>query len=264
MLEQIQGLPAEIWGVRAKGRVSKEDYDEVVVPALDRASQEGQRIRLLYELGPEFESFSPAAAWEDLRVGAHYQRLFDRCAVVTDHDWFTNATNAISAVAPCPTRVFKLANFAQAVEWLTAPIATSLEHHLLPARGVLVIEPRDRLKPEDFDALQATADTWIDSNGALNGIVVHATEFPGWEDFSGFLRHLNFVRDHHQDVRRVALAVDGKFASLAQALGKHFISAEIKQFKPAQLNDAIAWAAGEAPPQLVAGHHDGAQEVQRR
>ena len=54
------------------------------VPLLDEARREGRRIRFLYQVGPEFEGFTPAAAWEDAKIGLHSVRLFDGCAVVTD------------------------------------------------------------------------------------------------------------------------------------------------------------------------------------
>lgn len=59
------------------------------------------------------------------------------------------------------------------------------------------------------------------------------------------VRHLRFVRDHHRKVRRVALAVDGKLAELAQKLADHFVDAELKQFPYDQLDEAVAWASGD-------------------
>ena len=55
MLERLQGLPEGIDGVKAVGRVSKEDYERVFEPLIDGARREGRRIRLLYQFGPEFE-----------------------------------------------------------------------------------------------------------------------------------------------------------------------------------------------------------------
>ena len=71
---------------------------------------------------------------------------------------------------------------------------------------VLVVEVSQPLRAQDFDALSATADAWIDANGELPGIVIHAREFPGWENLGSLIRHLRFVRDHHRRVGRVAPA----------------------------------------------------------
>jgi hypothetical protein len=252
MLERIDNLPSDVWGLRAKGRVSKDDYEHIVLPQLEEARREGRRIRFLYQIGPDFDGFTPGAAWEDFQVGLRYLRLFERCAVVTDIDWVRTATRAARPLMPCPVKVFDNGAFQQAVEWLTSPIEPSLSYRLLPERGVLVVEPHGRLRAEDFDALDVAADSWIESaDGALRGLVVHAREFPGWENLGSFLRHVRFVRDHHRKIRRVALAVDSTVARIAPALVDHFVQAEVKQFSADDLEPAIVWAGAPSPQQTA-------------
>ena len=84
MLERMQHLPEGIDGVKAVGRVSREDYERVFEPLIDGARREGRRLRLLYQVGPEFEGFSAGAAWEDAKLGLASLRMFEGCAVVTD------------------------------------------------------------------------------------------------------------------------------------------------------------------------------------
>jgi hypothetical protein len=248
MLERIEGLPPEVWGIRAKGWVSKEDYEQVVLTQLEDARRQGRRIRIVYQLGPEFGGFTPGAAWEDFRVGLRYLRLFERCAVVTDIDWVRTATRGVAALMPCPVRVFANGAFQEAVDWLMAPRESSLTYRMLPERGVLLVEPHGKLRADDFDALDAAADTWIEAaDGSLRGVVVHAREFPGWENFGSLLRHVRFVRDHHRQIRRVALAVDGTVAQIAPTLVDHFVQAEVKQFGADDLEPAIVWAGAQPP-----------------
>lgn len=52
-------LPPGVVGVRAVGVVSKSDYERTFPPILNEARRFGNRIRFLYELGPEFEGFTP-------------------------------------------------------------------------------------------------------------------------------------------------------------------------------------------------------------
>ena len=248
MLERIENLPPDVWGLRGKGKVSREDYEQVVLPYLEDARRQGRRIRFLYQLGPEFAGFTPGAAWEDFRIGLRYVRLFERCAVVTDAEWVRSATRGAAALMPCPVRVFANAALQQAVDWLHSPVESSVTYRLMPARGVLVVEPHGPLRAEDFDALETAVDTWIESSdGALRGIVVHAREFPGWENLGSLVRHVRFVREHHRKIRRVALAVNGTLAQLAPAFVDHFVDAELKQFGADDLEPAIVWAGTPAP-----------------
>jgi hypothetical protein len=249
MLEPIHDLPSGVWGLRATGKVSRSDYEQVVRPALDEARREGRRLRFVYHLGPAFEAFTPGGAWEDARIGLQYMRLFERCAIVTDVDWLRTATKALAPVMPCPVKVFSNAEWDQAIAWASAPMESSIDYRILADRGVLVIEPRGALRTEDFDALSATVDAWLESTDQpLRGIVVHARTFPGWENLGSFLRHVRFVRDHHRRVKRVALSTDTALAGIASSLVDHFTEATVKRYDYEDFECAIDWAAdrGEA------------------
>jgi hypothetical protein len=181
-----------------------------------------------------------------MKVGMRHVRLFERCAVVSDRGWIRHPTRAIGAVLPMQVRVFENAHLEDAIAWLRSPLeGPPLTHRLLPERGVLVLEPREKLRSLDFDAVAATVDPWIEREGKLQGIVVHAPEFPGWESVGSFLEHVRFVRDHHKKVERVAIAADGKFAELGPGLAKHFVKAEIRHFGYGEFERALAWASGE-------------------
>ena len=65
---------------------------------------------------------------------------------------------------------------------------------------------------------------------------------PGWENVTGLRRHLQFVREHHRRVRRVALAVDGVLPSVAPAVAGHLVAPEVRHFAYDALDDAVAWA----------------------
>jgi hypothetical protein len=248
MLEKLHDLPHGIEGLKAVGKVSKEDYEEVFEPLLDDARREHRRIRFLYHLGPEFEGFTPSGAWEDAKIGLRALRRFDGCAIVSDLGWIRGSTRFVGFVMPCPVRVFWNRERDEAIEWLgSLPEGPAASHRLLSDTGVIVVEVKQALRAQDFDALALTADTWIEAHGELRGLVIHAREFPGWENLGSLLRHLRFVRDHHRKIERIALAADSKLASLAPRLGQHFVRAEVKSFGYDELEGAVAWAGG-APP----------------
>jgi hypothetical protein len=250
MIDRMTALPPGIDGVRASGQVTREDYDQVFVPLLDEARAEGRRLRFLYQFGPDFTGFTPGAAWQDARLGLQNLRLFERCAIVTDLGWIRQATRVVRLLMPCPVRVFSNAELEQATAWLAeAALEPTLGHELREDTGVLVLEPHEALRAEDIDAVAAEVDPWIETHGELHGIVVHAHEFPGWENLDSLMRHLRFIRDHQRRVSRIALAADSKLASLAPRLAQHFVAADIKQFAYDGLEAAIAWAGEEAPPE---------------
>ncbi|HEX9621876.1 MAG TPA: STAS/SEC14 domain-containing protein [Polyangiaceae bacterium] len=248
MLQRLADLPPGIDGVKATGTVSKEEYEQVFEPMLEEARREGKRLRLVYQFGPSFERFTAGAAWEDITVGLRSLRLFDGCAIVSDVGWVRESARLAGVLMPCPVRVFDLEERGRAVEWLASlPQGAAASHRVLADSGVIVLElRRAALRAEDFDALSATADHFIESHGSLRGLVIHARAFPGWENLGGFLGHMEFVRDYQRKVSKIALCTDSKLARLTPRIAEHFVRAELRQFPYASVDQAIAWAS-EAP-----------------
>lgn len=245
MLEKLTDVPPGIEAVKVVGKMSKEDYEKVFEPLFDDARKRGSHIRLLYQVGPEYQGFTPGAAWEDLKIGPRSLKLFDGCAVVTDFGWIREWTRVVGFLLPWPVRVFGNEQRDKAIDWLSSlPEGPGVSHCLVPESEIIVVEVKEPLRAQDFDALALTADTWLETHHELRGLVIHTREFPGWENLGSLLRHLRFVRDHHQKVNRVALAADSKLADLAPRLAEHFIQAEVKGFGYDELEAAIAWAQG--------------------
>src|ERR1700710_469932 len=99
MIEQIADLPAGIDGVRSSGKLTREDYDAVIVPLLDEALREHRRLRCLVEVD-SIEGITPAAAFEDATLGMRALGLFEGCAVVSDLAWVAELTRFAAILMP--------------------------------------------------------------------------------------------------------------------------------------------------------------------
>lgn len=138
---------------------------------------------------------------------------------MTDIGWIRESTQFVGFLMSWPVRVFGNQEFDKAIDWLSAlPEGAGVSHRLIPQAEVIVVEVKEPLRVQDFDALAVTADTWIEKHGGLHGVVIHARQFPGWENVTSLLRHIRFVRDHHHKVNRVALAADSKLVTLVPRL----------------------------------------------
>jgi SpoIIAA-like len=104
----------------AVGKITKEDYDGVVIPLIDEAAREGRRLRCLCEVGPDFQGLTPSAAWKDLKIGLRALRMIDACAVVSDIGWIRESSNLAAFYMPCPVRVFELQERDKAIGWLSS------------------------------------------------------------------------------------------------------------------------------------------------
>lgn len=246
MLERIIDAPPGIDALKGVGKLTKDDYEEIVQSLFGEARRQGRRIRFLIQLGPEYKGFTPDVVFQEA-VDLPDLRLLDGYALVTDIGWIRQWTHLVGFLMPWPLRVFGNDERDEALEWLRSlPEGPGVSHRVLPDSKVLLVEVNKPLRTQDFDALALTVDTWLDTHHALPGIVIHTRRFPGWENVGGLLRHVRFVRDHHRKVNRVALAADSTLAALVPHLAQHFIHAEVKGFGYHELQAAIAWAANPA------------------
>lgn len=121
MIEVIAGLPDNVLGIRATGKVTGEDYEKVVMPAIEQRLKRHHKIRFLYHMGSDFVGFTPAAMWDDARVGMDHITAFEKIAVVSDVDWVIRAVKIFSFVIPSLVRTFGNRGLDEAISWVTSP-----------------------------------------------------------------------------------------------------------------------------------------------
>lgn len=118
MIEIIEGLPDNVVAFTAKGNVSRRDYSEVLVPAVENAFRRHRKVRCYYELGREFSGMDSGAVWEDFKIGVEHLAQWERVAVVTDVEWVRLAVNAFRFLVPCGVRIFGTSEAADARSWI--------------------------------------------------------------------------------------------------------------------------------------------------
>jgi hypothetical protein len=119
MIELLRGFPDNVVAIKCHGEVTRQDYDTVLVPAVEKALTSHGKIRLLYEAGPEFRGVDAGAAWEDFKVGIEHFSRWERMAVITDLAWISLGTRLFSIFLPGTIRVYPMADAAKARLWIT-------------------------------------------------------------------------------------------------------------------------------------------------
>ncbi len=116
MIEIIDGLPDNVVGIIAKGRVTNSDCDKILKPAMESTLKRHDKVRLYYEIGCRF----PGAAWEDLRIGIEHIPQWERVAVVTDVGWVRHTVNALRFLIASEVRVFTSFQASEGRAWITS------------------------------------------------------------------------------------------------------------------------------------------------
>ena len=244
MIEIMNDLPDNVLGVRASGEVTHDDYANTLVPSLEDKLTRFKKVRLLYQLGDEFTGFSGGAAWEDAKIGMKHLTAFERVGIVTDIDWIENAAKAFGFAFPGEVKVFDGDDFEDARHWVCEPPDQGdLSFKLMKDERVLVLEPKGELIAADFERLAKEIDPFLEEVGGLNGLLVVADKFPGWDDFAAFSSHMKFVREHQARIKRVGMVTSDRVLSAVPRFSSHFLDAEVKTFPTSGRDEALVWVA---------------------
>jgi len=120
MIERIDGMPAGTVGLRASGKLSKDDYTEVLEPAL-REGVESGKLRLLFVL-TDFDGLEAAAIPEDMKTGlkawVRDHSAWKRFALVTDVEWVAKAMRMFTWLTPGEVLIRDLDGLEEAKAWV--------------------------------------------------------------------------------------------------------------------------------------------------
>lgn len=118
MMTLIDGLPRQVLGVRASGRVTHADYRDVLVPHAEAIIANGP-INLLYVIGKDFAGYEIRALRDDGAFGIRYWRDFRRIAVVGDQSWVHATVTLLEPFSPCEVRLYSRIELSEASAWVS-------------------------------------------------------------------------------------------------------------------------------------------------
>jgi SpoIIAA-like len=119
MLKRIADMPAGTVGFEAHGEVEDDDWEEVVEPVLREELARGDKLRVLYLLGPATGEVEGDAIEAGAGFRARHAVSFERVAMVSDEDWLGPALKALSLLLPGKAKAFRVADLARAKAWLS-------------------------------------------------------------------------------------------------------------------------------------------------
>ena len=122
MIERIDDVPAGVIGVRASGKLTKDDYRDGLEPALKEATDSGE-ARVLFVL-PDFDGLEPGAWIEDVKTGLKVEienrSAWKKLAVVTGVDWIAKAMRLFAWAMPGELAVYEVDEVDEAKSWVAS------------------------------------------------------------------------------------------------------------------------------------------------
>lgn len=117
MIQILSDLPPGVLGVEATGKLTSQDYTDVLAPALHAATEGGGKIRVVLVFTGAFDGMEAGAVWQDLKMGVGEWSAWERIALVTDHGWMRDGLRMFAWAVPGEAKVFASAERAAAITW---------------------------------------------------------------------------------------------------------------------------------------------------
>jgi len=115
-LEQIPD--SNILLVTAKDKITGDDYEDVLVPAIESTLENYDKVRILIQFGEEYDGFEGEAMWDDTKVGLKNFTHFEKCAIVSDVKWLRRSIKAFGFLIPGEVKLFANEELVAATDWV--------------------------------------------------------------------------------------------------------------------------------------------------
>lgn len=119
MIQTINEVPGNVAAFRASGTVTSDDFEQVVIPEVDRLVQKTDELNFLLVLDTAAGNFTAGAWMQDAFLGLKNLGNWHRAAIVTDSDAIINITNSFSYLVPGEFMGFKTEMLDAAVRWVS-------------------------------------------------------------------------------------------------------------------------------------------------
>ena len=117
MITLLDDMPAGVLGAQASGKLTAEDYTQILGPAIAEATRDGGKLRVVLVFEGEFDGMEAGAVWQDLRMGVSAWHAWERIALVTDQRWMADGLRLFSWAVPGEARTFTPSQRSEAIAW---------------------------------------------------------------------------------------------------------------------------------------------------
>lgn len=121
MVELMTDFPDHVVAYRATGKVTKTEYEKIVVSRVNEVADRYGTINFIVLLETGMDDYSLAAFIDYLKISFKHFRKWNRMAIVSDQRWLREAYRALSPLVHGEINCYRVADFEQAKRWVVAP-----------------------------------------------------------------------------------------------------------------------------------------------
>ena len=124
MLQILHDVPAHVVGVRAVGQVSKDDYEQTLLPAIEKVAKEYGEINFLMLFETDVQNFTYGAWMQDAKMSLQQFSKWNKIAIVSDQKVVEKFSYIFNYLSPAEAKGFPVSDIALAKTWVAAPKQT--------------------------------------------------------------------------------------------------------------------------------------------
>jgi len=117
MIKELRNIPNTMVGFVVSDEVTKEDFDSVVLPAVQELVQRTNKLNYLLVVDTSLKNFQLGAWLRDAMLGLNNIDTWNRASIVSDSEGIKWLTELFSKVVPGQFKGFEHNDFDKAIKW---------------------------------------------------------------------------------------------------------------------------------------------------
>jgi hypothetical protein len=118
MIEVMPESEGNVFGVKVSGKITGNEYEDVIIPGVEAILQEHDKLRFMWLLDENFQGAAAGAVWDDTKFGFKHRHDFEKLALVGGSKWMEWLTKLAARIISGETRTFPLEQTQEAWDWL--------------------------------------------------------------------------------------------------------------------------------------------------
>ena len=118
MIEFLPESQKQLLVAKMLGRLTVEDYEQILIPKLDEIIGEYQKVRAVIIVDESFTGWELGALWEDAKYGLKHRHDFDKIAMVGASHWLEKAVKLGSVFIDSEVKTFDVDKLSDALVWI--------------------------------------------------------------------------------------------------------------------------------------------------
>lgn len=121
MIERLNDLHQHVTGFRASGKVTKEDYEKILMPAVNEHSKKFKKINFLLWIDTDVSNYTFGAWVDDALMGLMHFSHWHKVAIVSHSRTVKKITNIFGHLVPGIYKGFQTSELEAAKQWVGEP-----------------------------------------------------------------------------------------------------------------------------------------------